>query len=70
MIKIGPPLVVKVDVQQAGPGTVSVSPVLVGCAGEEYLPGRKQGWKRPPPPALKIVDEKGTILVANNFQYG
>ena len=69
-VKIGPPFVVKVDVEQAGPETVSLSPVLVGCAGEEYLPGPKQGWKRPPPPAFKIVDEKGTVLGADKFKYG
>jgi len=69
-IKIGPPFVVKADVQQAGAGTVSIGPVLVGCSSEEYLPGRKQGGNRPSPPSFKIVDEKGTTLVANKFQYG
>jgi hypothetical protein len=69
-IKIGPPFVVKADVQQAESGTVSISPVLVGCSGEEYLPGRKQGRNSTSQPAFKIVDEKGIILVTNKFQYG
>jgi hypothetical protein len=69
-IKIGPPFIVKADVQQAESGTLLIAPVLVGCSGEEYLPGLKQGRKRPSPPAFKIVDEKGTTLAADNFQYG
>jgi hypothetical protein len=69
-IKIGPPFVVKAGVQQTGSGIVSISPVLLGCAGEEYLAGREKGRKRPSPPVFKIVDEKGTTLVVNKFQYG
>jgi hypothetical protein len=69
-IKIGPPFVVKANVQQAGYGTMSIDPILVGCAGEEYLPGRQQGGKRSTPPKFKIVDEKGTTLVTANFKYG
>jgi hypothetical protein len=69
-IKIGQPLVLKVDVQQTESGTVLIDPVFVGCAGEEYLAGRWEGRQRPSPPAFKIVDEKGTILAADKFQYG
>jgi len=69
-IRIGPPLVVKADVQQAGPGTVSISPVLVGCSGEQYMPGLKQGRRGLSPIAFKIVNEKGTVLVDDKFKYG
>ena len=69
-IKIGSPFVVKADVEQTGSGTVSIGPVLVGCSGEEYSVGRKQGRQRPSPPAFKVVDEKGMVLVADKFQYG
>ena len=69
-IKIGPPFAVKVDVQQARTGTVSIGLVLVGCSGEEYWAGNKQGRRRSLPPAFKIVDEKGRILVADKFKYG
>jgi len=69
-IKIGPPFVVKAGIQRIGSEKVSISPVLIGCSGEEYLPGRKQGRNRPSPAAFEIMDEKGKILVADNFQYG
>jgi hypothetical protein len=69
-IKIGPPFVVKADVQQAKQGTVSISPVLVGCAGEEYPAAFRESRRRSSRPTFKIVDEKGTVLVADTFQYG
>jgi len=69
-IRIGPPFVVKADVQKMTSEEVSISPLLTGCAGEEYLPGLQQGRQRPSPPAFKVVDEKGTVLTADKFQYG
>lgn len=69
-IKIGSPFIVKADIQQTEAGIVSISPVLVGCSGEEYLPGLNKSRKRPSPPTFKIVDEKGTVLISDKFQYG
>jgi hypothetical protein len=69
-IRIGPPLVVKADVQTTGSGSVSISPVIVGCGGEEYQAALSQGLRRPSPPGLKIVDEDGTVLVQDKFKYG
>jgi hypothetical protein len=69
-IRIGPPFVVKADIQPAGSERVSISPVLVGCGGEEYTAVCQQGRQRPSPIAFKIVDEEGTVLVTDRFQYG
>jgi len=68
-IKIGPPLVVKADIGTAGSERVSISPVFVGCAGEEYTAACRQGQQRPSPIPFKIVDEEGTVLIADNFTY-
>lgn len=68
-IRIGPPFIVKTDVEKMTAGQVSIGVVLVGCAGEEYW-GIQQGQRRPSPPAFKIVDEEGTVLIADKFQYG
>ncbi len=69
-IKIGPPFVVKADVQTSGSGRVSISPAVIGCAGEAYSAAFRQNQGRPSPIPFKIVDEKGTVLVADKFQYG
>jgi len=69
-VKIGPPFAVKTDVQRAGPENVSIGGVLAGCAGEEYQMGCRRNDRALPSPAFKIVDEKGTVLVAGKFEYG
>ena len=69
-IRIGPPFVVKAEVQKISPGLVSVNSVLVGCAGEQYLAGCQRNGRRAPAPSFQIVDEKGTVLVTDKFQYG
>jgi hypothetical protein len=66
-IKIGPPFTVKADIRHEKSRIVSISPVLVGCAGEEYAVDRK---RHSSPPGFKIVDEKGTILITDKFKYG
>jgi hypothetical protein len=69
-VRIGSPFTVKADVQQAGQGEVTINALLVGCAGEEYQVGWRQGGAALPSPAFKIVDEKGTVLAAGKFEYG
>lgn len=68
-IKIGPPFVIKADVQITDSERVSITPILVGCAGEEYTSACRQGQQRPSPVALKIVDEEGTVLFAEKLTY-
>jgi hypothetical protein len=69
-IRIGPPFVVKADVRTwSGSDVVVISPVLVGCAGEEYSAAFQRDGERPPPPTCKIVDEKGTVLVSGRCGY-
>jgi hypothetical protein len=70
-IKIGPPFVAKADVQQTGPRKVSIGAILFGCSGEEYPAAFIESQRqRSSPPTFKIVDEKGTVLVSDKFQYG
>jgi hypothetical protein len=69
-LRIGPPFVVKADVRQVDSGTVSISPILAGCAGEQYQADFKRNWRRAPERMFKIVDEKGAVLVTDKFQYG
>jgi hypothetical protein len=69
-IKMGPPFTIRTHVQPAGPGTITVGAMLVGCGGEEYQMGCRHNNRIVPSPAFKIVDEKGTVLVASKFEYG
>jgi hypothetical protein len=69
-IRIGPPFVVKAEVQtRANVRVVTISPVIVGCAGEQYSAAFERNGVRPPPVAFKIVDEKGTVLVSDKIGY-
>jgi hypothetical protein len=70
-IKIGPPFVVKADVQQTGPREVSIGAILVGCSSEEYPAAFIESQHRHlSPPTFKIVNDKGTVLISDKFQYG
>ncbi len=70
-IRVGPPFVVKADVQTwANAGVVGVSPAIVGCGGEKYDISFQRNRKVAPEPAFRIVDEEGTVLVDDRFQYG
>jgi hypothetical protein len=68
-LRIGPPFIVTDQAQQSG-REVSLSPVLTGCGGERYQASTQRNGQRIPAPTFKIVDEKGTVLVADKFQYG
>lgn len=68
-IRIGPPFIAKTDVQKVAAGHVSIGMALVGCGGEEYW-GIQQDQRRSSSPAFKIVDEKGTVLETDKFEYG
>jgi hypothetical protein len=69
-IRIGPPFVLKADVQKGSSGRVPISPMIVGCAGEEYAAAYRRSRRQPTPIAFTIVDEKGTVLEAGKFEYG
>jgi hypothetical protein len=69
-LRVGPPFVLKTSVEKGFANTLIISPILVGCAGEEYLFNFGRNGPRPPERVFKIVDEKGTVLVADKFQYG
>lgn len=68
--RIGPPFTVAADVRNNGDGTVSISPVITGCAGEQYQADFERNGRRAPDRTFTIRDEKGTVLVADKFQYG
>lgn len=69
-IRIGQPFVVRAQVHTHADGRlVSISPVIVGCAGEQYSPAFRRNGELPPPVAFKIINEKGTVLVADKVGY-
>jgi hypothetical protein len=69
-LRVGPPFVVKADVERIGPRTVSITPILVGCGGEQYRADCERNYRRAPERPFQIVDEKGSVLAADKFQYG
>jgi len=69
-LRAGPPFVLRTHVEKGQEGTLIIGPALVGCAGEEYRFDFGRNGRRPPERTFKIVDEKGTVLVADKFQYG
>lgn len=69
-LRVGPPFVVKAQVQTRADGrVVDISPIIVGGAGEKYSPAFQRNGQRPPAVAFKIIDEKGTVLVSDKVGY-
>jgi hypothetical protein len=77
-MKLGPPLVTKIEATPAGEGTVSIGMALEGQAGERYAPGAaaagaagaaKTGAVQSPP-ELKILDQAGKVLATGKFEFG
>lgn len=68
-IELGPPFVIRTDIQKTFFGTINISPVILGRAGEQYTLAcrRTNGTSRP---TFKIIDEKGKVLVNDSFEYG
>lgn len=63
-VRIGPPFVVKTTMKKTGRSsdTMYISPVVVGCAGEEYSAVLRRNGGQLLAPAVTILDEKGTAL--------
>ena len=68
-LAIGPPLTVKTDVQQRG-RIVRVGLVIVGIAGETYVPYVLKDGKPLPAPKITIMDESQNIVSSGKFEYG
>lgn len=69
-LRAGPPFALKTRVEKGHADTLIISPTLLGCAGEEYLFNFARNRARSSEHTFKIVDEKGTVLTADKFQYG
>lgn len=68
-LQVGPPLQILPKVS-AGSGRAYVELQIFGCAGERYSNVIEKNGARILAPRLKIVDEEGTVLVDDRFQYG
>jgi hypothetical protein len=69
-MKLGPPLVTKVDATPAGEGTISIGMALEGQSGERYAPGAAKTGAVQSPPELKILDTSGKVLATGKFEFG
>lgn len=69
-LEIGPPFTCTSRVTKVPDGTIRIEPVLKGAAGEEYSCRVLQTRRLMPAPTITIVDEKGTVLTADSFEYG
>jgi hypothetical protein len=69
-LKLGAPLKTRIETRAIGDGSVLISLVLEGQAGEQYAPRAVKGDETPRPPKLKILDEAGKVLTAGTFAFG
>jgi hypothetical protein len=68
-VELGPPLLVKPEVAIHG-RLVDVSLGIFGRSGEKYTNLICMNDRRIKAPRIEIVNEAGTVLVADQFQYG
>jgi len=69
-IKVGPPLVLKVEASAPEAGQVALKLALAGKGGETYSVGVQKGGVRPKPPKVKVLDSAGKVLAEGNSEYG
>jgi hypothetical protein len=69
-VKVGPPLVLKVEAGAPEAGQVALKLVLAGKGGETYSVGVQKGGVRPKPPKVKVLDSAGKVLAEGNSAYG
>jgi hypothetical protein len=74
-VKAGPPFTIKPIIYKAsvkaGQKTVPIGLSILGAAKESYLTSSiMKGLAKVPPPRLRVVDEKGTLLGEGAFEYG
>jgi len=69
-LRLGPPLKTRIEARAAGDGSIVISLVLEGQAGEQYAPRAGKGDETPPPPKLRILDEAGKVLTAGTSAFG
>ena len=69
-LRLGPPLKTRIETRAIDGGSIVISLVLEGQAGEQYAPRAGKGDETPPPPKLKILDQAGTVLTAGTFAFG
>jgi hypothetical protein len=68
VLKLGPPLEMRTDIQRSGQNaTIGLS--LIGRASEHWSP-QVLTYDGPQTAKLKIIDEAGKVLAADNFKYG
>jgi hypothetical protein len=70
VLRLGPPLKTRIETRAIGDGSISISLVLEGQAGEQYSPRAVKGDETPRPPKLKVLDEAGKVLTAGAFAFG
>jgi hypothetical protein len=69
-LKLGAPLVTKIEADPAGDGLVSISLALEGRGGERYGPGAAKANSPLGPPEFKILDGDGKVLTSGKFAFG
>lgn len=69
VLKPGPPFNVKTNIRRSG-RSLSISPLVIGQAGEHYSARVRTRRGTLPAPGLKIVDESGKVLVSDKFRFG
>ena len=70
VLRLGPPLKTRIETRAVADGSIAISLVLEGQAGESYAPRAMKGDAAPRPPTFKILDEAGKVLTAGAFAFG
>ena len=66
---LGPPYKIVTAMDRSGEN-ISLSFLLVGKAGESYLPGAEKDGEMVPEPTFKVFDESGKVVHTGQFEYG
>jgi len=66
---LGPPYKIVTSMDRSGEN-ITLSFLLVGKAGESYLPGAEKDGEMLPEPTFKVFDESGKVVHTGKFEYG
>ena len=68
--KIGPPFLIKTNIEHGAKNNVFINFYLEGQSGEQYWARVLKNGNELAAPGFKVLDEGGNVLVSDKFKYG